>query len=250
MSLSNVVYSPLKEEEEQLTGWSKSTIDYVMSHKTDVESSIRGISKTLNKVLNRTDLDDIYMEVLTYLYSCDDYNIGKAYDRSNSDGLVSLSGYVHSCIKFCVLRYVTTMYSTEKSLVREYVKDDEGRELSLFDTIPDSREENDFNSIGYQLDTICREYEYQRYQHGLDVFQIWFIRLQTMIKNKQDRYKDILSILGVSKKELGQLEKTSKDGIMINIAKAVSITGVEEAIKILRKYTYSADKIEKVVELF
>ena len=51
MRLSDISYSPLKEEEKSLTGWSKTTIDYVLKNKSKVKSSIRGISKNLNKVL-------------------------------------------------------------------------------------------------------------------------------------------------------------------------------------------------------
>ena len=55
MRLSNLVYSPLVEEAEQLTGWSKSTIDYVLNNKTKVQTSIRGIAKGLNKIMQKTD---------------------------------------------------------------------------------------------------------------------------------------------------------------------------------------------------
>lgn len=249
--LSTLVYSPLMEEEKQLAGWSKSTIDYVLAHKTKVTTVIRGIGKSLNKILQKSDIEDIYMEILDYLYTCDDYNISKACERSSNVGvIVSLEGYVHSCVKFCVIRYVTNMFNTEKSLVRDDIKDDEGKEMSLFDTIPD-RKDTGYNDFGYQLDTICKSFESQRYQYGPDIFQIWFIRLQTMICNKSDRYKDILTILGISKKDIANIEKEADyDGAMVSIAKAITLIGVEEAVKIIRNYTYSADKIQRVVELF
>lgn len=251
MSLSEIVYSPLKEESKQLTGWSKSTIEYVLSHKTKVQSSIRGIAKSLNKMMQKTDIEDVYMEILDYLYSSDDYNISKAYERSSSAGsIVSLEGYVHSCIKFCVIRYVTNSFNTEKNVIRDTIKDDDGKELSLFDTIPDTSDTK-YNDFGYQLDTICKAYESQRYEFGPDIFQVWFIRLQTMVNNKNDRYKEILSILGISKKDISIIEqKADTDGAMLSIAKAVTLIGVEEAIEVLRKYTYSANKIQEVVELF
>jgi hypothetical protein len=37
---------------------------------------------------------------------------------------------------------------------------------------------------------------------------------------------------------------------MLSIARAVSIVGTESAIDIIKEYTYSADKIKRVVELF
>lgn len=250
-TLSKLLYTPLKEEEKQLTGWSKSTIDYVLSHKSKVHTAIRGIAKSLNKILQKADVEDVYMEILDYLYTCDDYNISKACERSSNVGvIVSLEGYVHSCIKFCVIRYVTNQFSADKLIVRETVSDNDGKEMSLFDTIPDSKDSG-FNDFGYQLDTICKAYESHRYKYGSDIFQIWFVRLQTIIYEKSDRYKDILTVLGVSKKDIANIEKeTDYEGAMVSIAKAVTLMGVENAVEIIRKYTYSADKIQRVVELF
>lgn len=252
MSLSELVYSPLKEEEKQLTGWSKSTIDYVLHNKTKVQTSIRGIAKSLNKMLQHTDIDDIYMEIINYLYSCDDYNISKAYERSSNVGvIVSLEGYVHSCIKFCVIRYVTKHFKEEKSLVRDDVQDEDGKELSIFDAIADTKTEDAFLSMSYQLGSICKAYESQRYAFGPDIFQIWYVRLQTILYNKQDNYKDILTVLGISKKEIAQVEReANRDGVMLSIAKAITLIGPEEAVDILKDYTYYADKIEQVIKLF
>ena len=250
-NLSELLYYPLKEEEGKLAGWSKSTIDYVLKHKTAVSTSIRGIAKSLNKIMQKSDVEDVYMEILQYLYTCDDYNISKACERSNNAGvIVSLEGYVHSCIKYCVIRYVTNMFNTEKTLVMDNVKDEDGKDLSLFDTIPDKKDAG-YNDLGYQLDSICKAYESQRYLYGPDIFQIWFVRLQTMLCNKSDRYKDILTVLGISKKDIAIIEKEADyDGAMISIAKAITLIGIEDAIDIIRKYTYSADKIQRVVELF
>lgn len=249
-ALSELVYAPLKEEDKQLTGWSKSTITYVTDNKNSVHNSIRGIAKSHGKLLQRSDIEDIYMEVLQYLYGCDDYNVCKAYERSNSSTIVSLEGYVYSCVKYCTIRFVTKMYETESNTVRETVEDD-GKEISLFDTVADRKSQDNFTKFMYQLDSICKSFEHQRYAFGPDIFQIWFVRLQTMIQGKQDKYKDILTVLGISKKEIAQVEKEStKDGAMISIAKAVTLIGVEEAAKILKSYTYSADKIEKVIKLF
>lgn len=250
MSLSDYVYGPLKEEEKQLAGWSKSTIEYVLSHKTKVQNSIRGIAKKHNKILQKADIDDVYMEILQYLYSSDDYNLSKAYERSRNDGsIVSFEQYVNSCIGFCVKRYVTNSFNSEKRLVRDTISDEDGKELSMFDTISDNSDSK-YSDFCYQLDTICKAYESQRYAFGPDIFQIWFIRLQTIINNKNDRYKEILSILGISKKDISIIEqKADTDGAMISIARAITLIGVDDAVDIIRKYTYSADKIQQVVEL-
>ena len=58
-NLSEILYYPLMEEEKQLAGWSKSTIDYVLNNKTKVSTAIRGIGKSLNKILQKADIEDM-----------------------------------------------------------------------------------------------------------------------------------------------------------------------------------------------
>ena len=228
-SLSEIIYSPLKEEEESLVGWSKETIDYVLDNRRSTYSQIRGIAKSLNKSLQLTDVEDIYEEILCYLYGCDDYNTEKAIDRSNRDGaIVSLEGYVGSCVKFCVIRHVTKEYEQEKETVRETVSDTDGKELSLFDTITDRKTLLSYEDEHCDLEDVCKTYQYKRYEYGPDIFQVWFVRLQTMIHD---------------------IEKTN-DTVMLMIARAITVAGIDKAVEIIREYTYSADRIEKVVELY
>lgn len=250
-TLSNLVYAPLIEEDAKLTGWSKSTISYVLENKNRVYNLIRGIGKSrVGNLLQRSDIEDIYMNVLQYMYNCDDYDICKAYERSKSTTIVSLEGYVYSCIKACALRFIREKFEDEKYTVRETVLEDDN-EISLFDTVADRKSQDNFDKFIYQLDTICKSFEYQRYAFGPDIFQIWFIRLQTIVQGKQDKYKDILTVLGISKKEIAQVEKEiTGDGAMVSIAKAITLVGISEAIRILKNYTYSANKIEKVIKLF
>lgn len=247
-TLSELVYSPLKEEENLTEGWSKDTIDYAIENKRKLFKAIRGVAKSKGRTLLNTDIEDIYQTVLNYLYRCDDYKLEKAYTDKT---LVSLEGYVHTCAKYCAIRYVTDAYAEERIRMSDITFDDEGKELSIFDTIADEKSNITCDDIGYDLREICKQFESHRYGFGPDIFMLWFIRLQTIIHHKEDRYKDILNILGVSRKELNEIErKTYSDGAMLSIAKAVSIVGINEAIKVLRDFTYSYKNIEAVVNLF
>ena len=247
-TLTDIVYCPLLEEENQTEGWNKATIDYIMTHKRMVYSTIRGIARSRGKFLAYADVEDLFQIITTYLFKCDDYNLEKACTENT---IVSLEGYVKTCIKYCTIRYVTNMYDDEKVKISEYVTDDEGKEMSIFDTVSDNSHEYTFNSYGYDLREICDMFECERYTFGPDIFLVWFVRLQTMMKGKSDKYKDVLEMLGISKKELLDIEKNSVvDGVMASIARAVSIVGVEEAIDILRDYTYSYKRIVDVVDLF
>lgn len=250
-TISEIIYTPLMEEEEALVGWSKQTIDYVLGHKSKIQASIRGIAKGIGKILQKTDVEDVYMELLNYLYTCEDYDISKAIERSNNAGvIVSVEGYVFACVKYCVIRFVTNNYNTEKKLVHDIVKDEDGKELSLFDTIADKKDAG-FDDIAYDLEYICRAYESQRYKFGPDLFTIWYVRLLTMQMNKEECYNELLTVLGITRRDMLNVEKhLSYDGAMLAIAKAVSLKGVDESIEVLKNYTYYADRIENLIKIY
>ena len=143
------------------------------------------------------------------------------------------------------------MYTDEKTKMSENTFDEEGKELSLFDTIADKKSDINCDDMGCDLRSVCKQFESHRYGFGPDIFMLWFIRLETILYNKEDRYKDILSILGITKKELNEIERrTCTDGAMLSIARAVSLVGINEALKVLKDFTYSYKNIEAVVSLF
>ena len=246
-TLSKIVYSPLMEEVDNNEGWSKQTIDYVIKHKSRVQQSIRGIAKNRGKLLPTADVEDIYMDLVQYLYKCDDYNIEKAYSENN---LVSLDGYIHSCIKFCVIRKVTQKYKEEKMQTSDNVTDEDGKELSLLDTVADKKDIYE-NSEATDLREICEQCESERYSLGFDMFTLWFVKLETILHNKTDRYCEVLELLGITKKDLADMEQSGRTNeSMMGIAKAITVIGTAEALNVLKDFTYSYRRIEDVVALF
>lgn len=253
MSIELLVYSPLMEEgNEDVTGWDKATIEYVKNHKTKVYAQIRGIAKSLRKHnLQVADVEDIYEEVVMYLYGCDDYNLSKAIERSSTNTIVSLEGYLNTCIRCCVIRHCTSMYKEEKEHIRDTYTDDDGKELSIFDSIADTKSTDNIDVIMYDLETLCKSYEVLRYRYGPDIYLIWYIRLLTLAKRHPKLYKDILGVLGISKRELSNIERAAaEDEFMTTIAKAVELTGIEKAISIIRPYIFSVNTIDKAINSF
>lgn len=249
MNITECVYSPLLEESDSTAGWSKETIEYVYKNRSKVYSSIRGIAKSLSKILPTADVEDIYAEVLLYMYNCDDYNINKAINRSSSGSMVSLEGYVHSCIKYCVMRYVTKKNKREKNIIKETIVDEDGREQSIFDTIPDSSLNRPYENMVYDISAVLKAAESRRYYYGPDLYLVWYIRLLTVDYSDKSVYKDILEVLEVDKKELSDLEKRSRsDELMVSIAKAVTKSNIEDALKEFEKYVYSFERIKSVIE--
>lgn len=247
VDLESVLVAPLMEQPKSVQGWQKSTIDFAWNHKSKVMSIIKSAAKKSSKILTAADYEDIFMECIAYMFNCDDYDISKAYTGTS---IVSLDGYVFTCVKYCTLRYITNVYKDEQHIQRDLVKvDEDGKEYSIFDTIADEKNGINIDGMMYKLDSICKTYEYQRYMLGADIFQLWFVRLKTIACGKRDKYEAIITVLGISKKNLATAERNAvSDGIMTNIAKAISLVGIDKAIDILRKYTYCASKIEKTIE--
>lgn len=252
-TLSQIVYTPLFEEPESKKGWDKQTIEFAMSHKTRLKRSIMSHAKSMNKILQSADIEDCFTEILMYLYSASDYDFSIATERGNEiigNGVISLEAYVHSCVKFVTLRFVTEKVNKEVNEISSTIHGDDGEEISIFDTIPDKRSTG-YENISYDLDKICKYYESYRYKYSIDIFELWFVRLLTIQYEKKELYNDILTILGVERHIMLNLQKQAKfSQVMLDITKAISICGVDEAIDIIRNYTYSADKIEKIVKLY
>ena len=163
--------------------------------------------------------------------------------------MVSIEGYIHSCVKYCVIRFVTKAYDEDSKVVRDTLKQDEdsSKEISLFDTIADSKD--GYSDMVFDLESICKACENERYSYGPDIFMIWFVRFQTLLLNKSDKYNDILSVLGISKREISLIQKNIEvDSLMFNIAKAATLIPMEEAASIIEKYVYGADRIKQAIE--
>ena len=250
MNLQVLVYSPLMEEEPSISGWSKETIDYINKNKSKVMRTIKSMSRSLKRNITPCEVEDIYSEVYSYLYKCDDYNLSKAIERSKDDTIVSIDGYISSCVKFCVIRYLTSQYKIEKQTVREYIESEGGKELSIFDTLVDYNSEDKYNDVMYSIEQQCEAYEYARYSFGVDIYLVWYVRLLTIGNKAQtDIYYTILEVLGISKRELNTIKtKMANSELMRAFAKAVALSGVEKSIEVLERYVYSAHSIKDVVK--
>lgn len=255
IKLSEIVYTPLFDEDESKKGWDKQTVEYVVKHKTKIKKSILNQAKSMSKLLQSADVEDCFTEVLMYLYSASDYDVSIAKERGHEsfgNNIISLDGYVHSCVKFVTLRFVRELITKEVNEAPNTVngEGDDATETSIFDVISDNKH-LEYDNITYDLDKICKYYESDRYKYEVDIFELWFVRLLTNKYGKKMLYNDILTILGVEKYRLSNLQKQAKfSQAMLDIAKAISVCGTDEALKIIRNYTYSADKIEKVVRLY
>lgn len=254
MGLEMLVYSPLMEEEagSNIAGWEKETLEYVCSHRSKIYGLIRRVAKSIRRCrLQPADVDDIYQEVVTYLYKCDDYNICKAVERASNGSIVSLEGYIGKCIKFCVIRYCTQLYKEEKGQVNPISNDEDGKELSILDNIADSSSSDSIDSVVYDLRSICKSCESMRYKFGPDIYLVVYVRLLTLVQKKQHLYKDLMDLVGITKRELSNIEKEScEEEILTTFVKAIEVCGIDEAIKIIRPYVFSSNFIDSTISAY
>ena len=248
-NLEKHLYSPLIEEDEA-SGWHKETVNYVLNNKTKVEKLIRGIAAGFRKKnLQKADVDDIYEDIVLYLYNSSDYDINKAIDRSSTGSMVSLEGYLNICIKFCVLRSCKTISSHEKETMNILIKDDNDKELDIFNTIADEKVEIDHDYLSYDLETLCQSCEPLRYKFGADLYLVFYIKLLLAETGCSSKYSfaDILEALDITKSDLSNFDRFSDDSVVVLMAKLLNITPVQESIKVLSRYIYSRDLINRAL---
>lgn len=248
-SLEEIMYSPLTEEDDsELAGWNKETVEYAIQNKGRIMSTMRGIAmKNHSRGIQKADVEDMFSDLIMYLYDHDDYNLDKAIDRSSNGTIVGIEGYVFSCAKFCTSRFCKDLNYRANNIVGETTMSDSDTELSIFNSIADTKAEINIDSIIYDLSTLCKGCEPMRYKFGPDIYLVWFVRLLTAGPNQDSIFRGTLEVLGISNRELAQLEQYNENTIMLSLAKAVNISGIPEALKIFKKYVYAADMIEKTV---
>ncbi len=247
-----LIYSPLLEEDKTVDSWDKLTIDYIYKNKSEVYKIINGIvRRTRKRPLQEVDIDDIFSEIVIYLYKSDDYNINKAIDNSKNGTIVSLEGYVNSCIGYCVMRYLSKMYNKNKNVINDsYINMGDSGNVSMFDYIPDNTYDEEVEDRWLDLEQQCKIHEHSRYKYGHDIFLIMYVRLLTLSKGLNGKYNEILNILGINRKELSNIEEEAlrdSEGIVTDITKAITNIEIDDAILVLEKYVHSAKNIKNVI---
>lgn len=251
MCLETLVYSGLKDDPKNVEGWDKRTIDYVQKFKSKVCSNIRSIAASRARLLQTADVEDVYCDLIMYLYNADDYSIEKGYERSSSGQLVPLEGYVFSLTKYCVYRYLTNMYDKEKVEIT-IVKADENsdKEWNLYDNIKDESVEEVLDKALCNIKDLCDESTGDRYRIGADIYMIVYVRLLTTIHNKKYAYKSMLKLLGVPDNLRVEDKENKHIGLMLDFIKAISVSGEEESLKEIGRHVYQRQLIDIAIAAF
>ena len=249
-TLSDIAYSPLKEEAPSIEGWDKATVNYAMTHKRWVENTIRTACKSHTfgrKTLNKAEVEDIFSEVLDYLYRTRDYDLNYAHSQTDEGTFISVRSYVGKLIQAVTKRMLKIDLDIEDNLVRDVTNED-GDELCIVDTCPDMETVREIESSEISLIDLCEEYQHVRYKNQADLFSVMYIRLKTQYVGKSDKFNEILEAIGIDKRCLEQLRVTQGNA-MRALALAVTSIGIDEALEILTDYTFAVNILDNVIDL-
>lgn len=240
-----VVYTPPIEEESDKIGWQKETVNFAMNNKSLI---CRFIRRNCKGRLQKSDVDDIYSELMLYLSSAQDYDINKAYsiDENGKESRVPIEGYISSCVKNCVRRFFSDHAKANKDVVSEVVVND-GKEMSLYDTVIDTSVAEDIEDLFLDIADTCQSCECIRYAYGVDIFTVAYISLLANLNGVQ-KVPILLNLLGMSKRELDNI-RVASNSVFLDMIRALTKHGIKESIQFLEdNYVYSSSLIRKVLE--
>lgn len=248
-SIQTALSSPLFEDDSVEKGWLKSTVVYLVENRERVYKTIRSMVKNMRGIINSYDIDDMYQEIVEYMSVCEDYDICNAYSRRCDGNIVGIEGYVHSCIKFCIKRYITKSYKIAKNHVDAVIRDDDGDETSLLDYMPDKQSYTQYSDRLLNIGEICKNNEEKRYEFGVDIFTMFYIGLVLEKIDKRHKITDIMKSINVIGKELDETRiRAERDGIAVEMARAITKTDIDTAINEIGNYVYGKKSIDKLIE--
>ena len=247
--LEQAIYTPLFEDDVvDVTGWDKETVKYAIKNSKIIKKRIHAEAVRLVKNVDKELVNDIFQEVMLYMYKSDDWNSVKAVEKSSTGKMVDIKGYVNSIVRFCVLRNCVEDYRHKRNKISEVFKDVDDKELSILDTIPDVHSSEAFNVFDFDFETLCRSYEPLRYRFGPDLYLVLYVRILTAENGRYDNvYLNILDVMGISKTDIMNLNSKAEDAAMVNMVSAIKNISASEAISILERYVYSASMVKKTV---
>ena len=244
-SLEEILYCPLQgDDTDDVEGWEKRTIAYVMSHEQSVKRFIRGIGKMYGKSgLQTQDVDDVYSSVLERLYNNKDYDVYIALESSKPGELLSFEGYVNGWIRNEIKRFIEEQYkwnSTYKG--QSGVQTTDGESSKIFDDIVDKEVEVGVDSLEYSIEDVCRGIEPYRYKFGVDIYLLVYVR---MLSNEEE-FRTVLEALGIGKYDLDKFDYNLEDSMIVALLKSIANSDKSYAIDVLEHYVYGYKTIREI----
>lgn len=237
----------LFEDGTDTYGWNKVTIDYCQRNRNRLIRKIKELYRKISRTgefISTYDAEEIYSDMINYFFRNEDYDVDKAVSYSEKDELhiITIDEYVIHIAKYFIKRFQIAVARKMSSEVRSYVKanNKDESEISLIDNIEDKCSTAEFEKPLCDLELICKECEPFRYSDGFDCFAMIYVQLLGRARGKSEEYSGMCKMLmDIEDKVESRKSKT------FEILKEVSNYSDEEAINIIRKYVYGAEKIDE-----
>ncbi len=245
-----LLYSPLCEgdNESEFPSWDKETVKYATEHKNHllhyIESTCN-IKSSSKRKTNKDDYDDIYEDLIIFLYNHRDYSEELAYNREKGS-LIDVKSYVEIMTGYMCQTFLQNEGKRNRNKVEQIqVVGDE--EVNILDNTKDDKRDikiEDFIS----LRDILQQNLCNRYFNNVDIYLVWYVRIST---EDDGIYNKVLNVLNINKNSIKTKHKSENklNELMKSIAKAVSIEGIDAAKETLREYVYTYNDIDRLIQL-
>lgn len=217
----------LKEEPPKKEYWEKSTIEYAIGARSGILRMIKAYGRGR---ITPSEAEDVFSNLLEYLYKSEDYSLERA--SVNEGNIMDVGAYVKNCLYLCIKRYMTNKYNNRVDL-----RDDlTGEE--------DASKERDFTEVDYSdLDRHLRALRCKRYKYG-DMYLVLYITCLCDGENR-DKIDRALKALGI------KVEPSAvKDEEFMQAISSVSFAlekNRERTINLLEGHIYGADSIKDAI---
>lgn len=212
-------------------GWNKSSVDYAISHKGEIERYLKRF-----RHIDRYDIDDIYMDLLEYLHRTEDYSL------LGDIQTLTLDSFVKACASHCAKRYISKKYTEASKVVSLSSKVEDNS--SIIDRVADKTAEVCYELIGVDIDTALKALEYKRYQYGYDLYLLIYLRYLTL--GKDSLYAMVCNILLGDINNLGDFRC---DPDILTAIKLLSEMETEEVLEHLSNFIYGYEEITTAYSL-
>lgn len=236
----------LKEQTDNI-GWNKKIVEYVLNHEKEIIRIIKGVALKSPQVLHNDYIEEVLAELRLKLYTVADYDEKIAAERSVGTKIITLESYVGQIAKMITKAYISRKYSDFQNIVYKEIKVGEYEEpLSLLDSVPDNKAQEDFEVRTCTLNAQLKLSEPYRYAYGIDLFLFFYIKLHYLEANQTQW---LLKTLDISPARVSAFYDNIKNNIHFKFLIEELANARESALKYLGDYIYDKAGIDHLIRL-
>ena len=251
--MNSIIYRDLTKNnwEDDEKAWEKQTLNFILGNKEYVISEIKKIVNW--KRYYNVNVEEIYLDLINYLYKSDDYNVG--YERNGKE--ITLIDYIKISIIICLKKYVGKKQE-EKNMNRITISMDNEGELgyTLHDYLRDNTDVLEEVLINLEIEEeringLIAEIKKDRFIYGVDILKFIYIIALTVtdVETRNIIFEEFLDLREEIDKIIDYILKdyNCKQLLIKSLESTNNIDGEKIVIKMIRENISRADEIDKLL---